>query len=172
MRAEVPKQMNNNSLRQWYIDHNICVACGQRDAFNGRQKCPECLEKAIIQNMKYRSLERERSYYPRRKEKREQRIADGLCPICGKPAAKGQLCLEHFIKRRRKRETEKMEREIRGDPRRIRVENGLCWFCSEQALPEKRVCQKHYDMTMKKFHGKEVSEDHPWKKVETARLKV
>ena len=35
---------NSVPLRQWYIEHKICVSCGQRDAFNGRQKCPECLE--------------------------------------------------------------------------------------------------------------------------------
>lgn len=159
---------NRNSLRQWYIEHHICVSCGQRDAFNGRQKCPECLEKAVLCNMKYRSLERERKYYGRRKEKREARISSGLCPICGRPAVKGQMCLECYVRRRRQREREKTQRAQRGDPRRARVENGLCWFCDSPALAGKKVCQNHYDEILTRFHRGGV--DHPWSKDEAARL--
>lgn len=136
---------NSVPLRQWYIEHKICVSCGQRDAFNGRQKCPECLEKATLNNIKYRSLERERNYYQRRKEKRDARISAGLCPICGKAAVKGQLCLECYMKHQRRHEKEKQQRALRGDPRRERIKNGLCWFCDSPALEGKKVCQKHYD---------------------------
>lgn len=161
---------NNVTLRQWYIDHKICVACGQRDAFEGRQKCPECLEKANNDNAKYRSLERERTYYPRRKEKREIRIASGLCPICGKTATNGQLCQRCYIKRRLRREKEKEERMQRGDPRRKRVENGLCWFCEAPALEGRSVCQLHYTEIIERFRGKRGGENHPWTIAETARI--
>lgn len=161
---------NEVSRRQWYIEHGICVACGQRDAFNGRQKCPECLEKANLSNAKYRSLERERTYYPRRKAKREARIAEGLCIFCGKKATKGQLCLECWLRKQRRREKEKSERRQRGDPRRIRVENGFCWFCENPALDGMRVCENHYRKTMEKFHNQKRSEDHPWNIAEKARL--
>lgn len=164
--------MNRVPLRQWYIEHKICVSCGQRDAFNGRQKCPECLEKATLSNIKYRSLERERGYYPRRKEKREARIAEGLCPNCGKPAVKGQLCFECYIKKQRKHEKEKEARLQREDPRRVRVENGMCWFCEKPVLVGMRVCELHYDKTMERFHGKRGGEDHPWTKDETARIEA
>ena len=158
---------NKNSLRQWYIDHKICVCCRRRNAFNGRQKCPECLEKATLDNIKYRSLEKERIYYQRRKEKRETRKASGLCTVCGRPAIKGQFCLECYVKRRKRHEKEKQQRASRGDPRRERVEKGLCWFCDSPALEGKKVCQKHYDDIQKNFHrgGRE----HPWSKDETAR---
>lgn len=159
---------NKVSLRQWYIEHKICVSCGQRDAFNGRQKCPECLEKATLNNMKYRSLERERSYYQRRKEKRDARISAGLCPICGKAAVKGQLCLECYMKHQRRHEKEKQQRALRGDPRRERIKNGLCWFCDSPALEGKKVCQKHYDDIQARFHNRG-GDEHPWAKDEAVR---
>lgn len=164
--------MNKIPLRQWYIDHKICVSCGQRDAFNGRQKCPECLEKSTLNNIKYRSLERERSYYPRRKAKREERIAAGLCPNCGRSAVKGRLCVECYAKKQQRHEKEKAARSIRGDPRRIRVENGLCWFCETPAIPGLRVCEVHYAKTMEKFHNLRGGERHPWIKDEAARIEA
>ena len=158
---------NKNPLLQGYIDHKICISCRQRDAFNGRQKCPECLEKATIDNMKYRSLERERGYYQRRKEKREARISAGLCPVCGRAAVKGQLCLECYIKRQRRREKEKIYRALSGDPRRERIKKGLCWFCDSPALEGKKVCQKHYDDILARFHRG--GDEHPWRKDEAVR---
>ena len=160
--------MSSVSLRQWYIEHKICVSCGQRDAFNGRQKCPECLEKATLNNIKYRSLERERSYYLRRKEKRDARISAGLCPFCGKAAVKGQLCLECYVRKQRRHEKEKRQRELRGDPRRERVKNGLCWFCDSPALEGKTVCKKHYDDILVRFNRE--GSEHPWAKDEAVRL--
>lgn len=157
--------------REWYAEHGICIVCGQRDALPGRKKCAECTEKATLNNIKYRSLERERSYYPRRKQKREQRIAAGLCPICGKPAKYGQLCYEHYLKKRRKQEAEKAERAARGDPRRIRVTNGRCWFCDNDALPGMKVCQVHYTEIMcRKGFARRGGENHPWTKDETVRI--
>lgn len=161
--------MNQVPLRQWYIEHGICVACGQQDAFPGRQKCPKCLEKATLSNIKYRSLERERTYYPRRKEKRMARIADGLCPQCGRPAKVGQLCLECYAKKCRRREAEKTERAQRGDPRKARVNNGKCYFCEAQALTGKRVCAKHYADILARFHSSARKEGHPWEKDEAIR---
>lgn len=164
--------MNKNPLLQWYIEHGICVCCRQRDAFGGRQKCPECLEKATISNARYRNLDRERRYYPKRKAKREARVSAGLCPLCGKPAVKGQLCLECYVKKQRKHEKEKEARLQRGDPRRMRVENGMCWFCKEPAIVGMRVCESHYNKTMERFHRKKGGEDHPWTRDETARIEA
>ena len=163
---------NNNNLRQWYIEHHICVACGRRDAFEGRQKCPECLEKAANDNAKYRSLERERSYYPRRKAKREERIAAGLCTVCGKPATCGQLCLRCYTKKKWRREKEKQQRLQRGDPRRERIKNGMCWFCEMPAIAGMKVCERHYAEINKRFHGKRGGENHPWTIAETARIEA
>lgn len=156
---------------EWYAAHGICVVCGQRDALPKRKKCAECTEKATLDNIKYRSLERERSYYPRRKQKRKERISAGLCPICGKTAKYGQLCYECYLKRRKRREKEKAERAARGDPRRIRIANGKCWFCDNDALPELKVCQTHYTEIMcRQGFANRRGENHPWAKQETARI--
>ena len=42
--------------REWYAAHGICISCGQRDAFPGRKKFAECLEKSTLNNIKYRSV--------------------------------------------------------------------------------------------------------------------
>lgn len=157
--------------REWYAAHGICISCGQRDAFPGRKKCAECLEKSTLNNIKYRSLERERSYYPRRKQKREERIAAGLCPFCGKPAKYGQLCYECYLKKLKKHEKEKAERAARGDPRLVRIANGKCWFCDNEVLPGKRVCQVHYTELMHRpGFAHRGGKDHPWAKDEMARI--
>lgn len=134
----------NIPLRQWYIEHKICVACGQRDAFDVRQKCPECLKQAAVNNAKYRCLDRERSYYPKCKAKREAQIAAELCPNYEKPAVHGQLCQRHYVKKQWAHEKEKQMRLQRRDPRRERVKNGMCWFCEMPALEGKNVCELHY----------------------------
>ena len=37
----------------WLKAHGICVQCGQKDAFPGYTKCPECIEKAEEASRKY-----------------------------------------------------------------------------------------------------------------------
>lgn len=162
-----------DKLQQWYIDRGICPVCGQREAWPGGQTCPECREKATLNNIKYRNFDRERTYYPRRKEKREGRIADGLCPICGKPATNGQLCLEHYVKKRKRREQEKAERAARGNPCKLRVESGLCYRCNSPAIDGKRLCEKHYRELMERpGFSKRGGKDHPWAKDEIARIEA
>ena len=104
----------------------------------------------------------------RRKEKRDARISAGLCPICGKAAVKGQLCLECYMKHQRRHEKEKQQRALRGDPRRERIKNGLCWFCDSPALEGKKVCQKHYDDIQARFHNRG-GDERPWAKDEAVR---
>nr|DAP39260.1 MAG TPA: dehydrogenase accessory protein [Caudoviricetes sp.] len=163
--------MGQKERRAWYIQHNICPVCGQRKALPNRQTCSICTEKNTLNNIKYRSLERERTYYARRKEKREQRISSGLCPNCGKKAVKGQLCLDCYVKRQKKHEQEKLERELRGDPRRERVKTGKCWLCSANAIPGKKVCENHYNALMQRpgFVCAK-GENHPWTKKESLRI--
>lgn len=138
----------------------------------GRQKCPKCLYKQTINNMKYRSLEYERGRYAKRKEARNARIAQKLCPNCGRPAKHGQLCTECYIKKQRVHQREKEQRIQRGDPRRIRVKNGLCWFCSATAMEGKKICKAHYEALQNRdgFGVNSRGRDHhPWEKDEAAR---
>ena len=163
--------MGQKERRAWYIKHNICPVCGQREALPNRQKCSICTEKSTLNNIKYRNLEQERKYYARRKEKREQRILLGLCPNCGKKAEKGQLCLNCYVKKQKRHEKEKLERELKGDPRRERIKAGKCWFCSANAISGKKVCKKHYSTLMQRpgfVCAKK--ENHPWVKEESIRI--
>jgi hypothetical protein len=164
-------KFKQSARRAWYIRHGICPVCGQNDALPGRQKCAACTEKSTLNNIKYRSLEKERTYYQKKKLKRQERIAAGLCPRCGKPAIKGQLCLDHYVKKQHIHEMEKREREIKGDPRRERVKNGKCWFCNNTALPGKKVCQIHYDvLSNRPGFSARGGESHPWRAEEKNRI--
>lgn len=139
---------------------------------SGRQKCPECMYKQTMNNMKYRSLEYERGRYAKRKEQRSARIAQKLCPNCGRPAKHGQLCTECYIKKQRVHQREKEQRIQRGDPRRIRAENGMCWYCDSPAMDGKKVCEAHYEALKNRtgFGSNSRRRDHhPWEKDETAR---
>lgn len=160
----------HQARKTWYLQHNICVVCGQRDALPNRQKCAICTEKATLSNIKYRSLDRERTYYAKRKAKRQERIANGLCPNCGKIAVKGQLCIDCYAKKQKTHEQEKREREARGDPRRERIKNGKCWFCNNAALPGMKVCKDHYnDLGNRTGFWAKKGDEHPWVKAETLR---
>lgn len=160
-----------DKLQQWYIDHGICPVCGQRDAWPGGQTCPECREKAILNNIKYRSLERERTYYASRKAKWKERVVSGLCPRCGKSATHGEFCFECYVKMRKRHEKEKAERAARGNPHKLRVESGLCYWCDSPAMDGKKVCEKHYRDLMERF-SKRGGTSHPWVKDETARIEA
>lgn len=164
--------MNKDPLLRWYIEHGICIGCRKESAMPGKQKCPECLYKQTIANIKYRSLEYERGRYAKRKEQRSERIAHKLCPNCGKPAKHGQLCSECYIKKQRVHQRGREQRLQRGDPRRIRVENGLCWLCDSPAMEGKKVCEKHFAelMERKGFGDGGRRDNHPWERDETARL--
>ena len=164
--------MNKDPTLRWYIEHGICVGCRKENAMPGRQKCPACLYKQTLANMKSRSLEYERTRYAKRKAQREERIAAGLCPICGKPAKHGQLCTDCYIRKQRVHQAEKNERRVRGDPRRNRMENGLCCFCDSPAMDGKKVCEKHYQILMSRpgFAGRKGGEQHPWAIDESRRI--
>lgn len=163
--------MNKDPLKRWYIAHGICIGCRKENAMQGRQKCPDCLYKQTLQNMKYRSLEKERKRYAKRKKQREQRIASGMCPNCGNPAAHGQLCRDCYIRQKRRREKEKQQRNIE-HPFHTRMNAGLCVWCDTPAMPGRKVCEIHYAALLnREGFGKKRGENHPWAKDETARLK-
>ena len=48
---DIIKETKAITRYQWLKMHGICVACGQKDAFPGYVRCPECLEKAEMASL-------------------------------------------------------------------------------------------------------------------------
>lgn len=100
----------------WLRDHGICPVCAAADIEPGLWGCKLCVKK---------SQERKRQYdpdgskqYEKNKQRREQRMALGLCISCGKPAygyknceacrAKNRdRCRVYLIKRKMREEVDK-----------------------------------------------------------------
>ena len=129
--------------REWLKQHGICVSCGQKSAVANTFQCEDCLYKSQLNNIKYRNLEKERKYYPKRKEKRKERKNKGLCVQCGKKATNGVLCLECYTRRKTKREEAKHENQ-----HRIWKDSGLCYRCGSPLYKHHKLCKECYDKSV------------------------
>ena len=79
--------------------HHFCVSCGKQDAYtlNGKTRCYECSEKRKQSRKLHPEWSKKNN--DRVKKIRYERMVQGLCIDCGKPAEKGKLrCLKHLYK--------------------------------------------------------------------------
>ena len=74
----------NRDRRAWYIEHGICARCCREFAEPGHVHCRKCLQHEIDRRVKTRARDN-----AKHRELRQERIAKGLCPYCGKPATNG-----------------------------------------------------------------------------------
>ena len=144
---------------RYYKEHGICVDCHQEEAAKGRTRCLTCLSIRAEQREKRESklTEEERAEKNRiKREKgkalRDDRKANGLCDVCGKPAYKNHSkCYEHYIyyKRYEKKRREKKNKGY--------AELGLCRICGEPTVGGKKFCKEHleqYREIMKRTQAK------------------
>lgn len=109
--------MDDNKLRyQWLKEHGICIQCGQRDAFPGYVRCPECIEKTNIASARCRDDKDKRLKYNKRGRERgkqlyEERKRKHMCTICGKTLPE---CYKYLtcVRCRKKRAERKKQEEI------------------------------------------------------------
>lgn len=164
------KRTRNNERYEWYKAHGICPVCGQNDPMPGRIRCADCIYKDG--ERKYKFLAKET---PEEKEKRlarqrkkskkryEERKAQGLCVMCGKPAYKGGvLCYECTIKAK-KRDAERWEKI---GITKLPKPEGVCLICDKPVKEGFRYCEEHYQkkcITLAKNREKIDRENHPWK---------
>lgn len=130
---------------QWLKMHGICVACGQKDAFPGYVRCPECIEKAEEASRKCWADDEKRIRYnkhgaERHKELIQERKANGLCPRCGK-VVKGKYvyCDRCREKHNASRRAKNMRRP--GEHFRERIEAGICMYCGGELVPGYKLCE-------------------------------
>ncbi len=111
-----------------------CFNCKYEDCINDYVPVPHKISK-----------EQQEKYNKRGRDLYHQRIENGYCGRCGKPLYLPHshcYCYECYIKMQRKYA---LSREKNAALKEYRRANGLCEFCDEPHLPNKKCCQRHYD---------------------------
>ena len=84
MRSKDEHNAQNRERYRWYKDRGICTTCGRTWVVPGHVRCKQC----EAQIAKYHAASYEKRL-ERQKQRRQERIAAGLCIDCGKPAVPG-----------------------------------------------------------------------------------
>ena len=158
---------------EYYKGLGLCVICKKDNAMIGSVICPECADKqANRDRARWKMLKNSIGYKEYRlrfliyqNELHQRRRNAGICHVCGKhPAEKGHArCYECLIKRHKNRKRLDI-------PRHARPSYGLCYFCGEPALAEKRVCQEHYEIIVLNLKPN-ASPHHYWNKLNSLLFK-
>lgn len=139
----------------------------------GNEKaCPECNAKIANRSEKLREENREEynKYHSIRNQNvYNKRKESGVCTRCGKRKTDPghstcKMCREKFNENRR----------IRKGPhdRSERYEKGICFFCDNPIKQGYKVCEKHYQMNLKKLDNDKCRKaTEEIKKIEHIRIK-
>lgn len=141
----------NRKTYVFYKSHHICTACRIRPARPGRTKCEMCADRDARRMRRRRRKETAAARAERRKrenaarrERRHRYKLESRCPICGKRVKPPNIyCIECRIKRRRYSRKYARKRKKKHDDN-----PALCCRCDAPALPGKRLCKKHYEITL------------------------
>ena len=138
--------------RVFFQDLKICPYCHVERLFGSEKSCPECRAKQAEERAIHRENNRERYNVKMRtyhKALYENRIAQGICPRCGKRKVE-----EGFRRCARCRAVDGEKRRIKGldivKGGENRVKNGQCYWCGEPVKAGYKVCEKHYQMNVDK----------------------
>lgn len=168
LREKGSKKMNCNKSRyQWLKEHGICVQCGQRDAFPGYVRCPECIEKATItyarcrddkdKKAKYNAHERERG-----KQLYEERKIKHLCTRCGKQLAEDYKYFTCDSCRKRRTEKRRTGRDY-GESFRERIKEGVCMYCGDEVVKGYKLCEKHLEIARESVKKAHITASEKWR---------
>lgn len=124
-----------NETRHFLQNIGICPRCQKTKLFGDEKQCPECSAKAYKLVMASRKTEYGRLQYNKNhaewaKKKHNERIEQGICTRCGK----------------------------RKPDRSERYKQGLCYFCDNPTKDGYKVCEKHYEMNVKKANSNKAKE--------------
>lgn len=127
----------------------ICPICRKNLLMGDEKSCPECRAKRsniVVKNrdrLAYNAYNREYS-----KRVIKERKENGICTRCGKRKATiGYVtCAKCRQKYRRPGDYSLGKREIR-------VTNGKCYFCDNDALDGMKVCEKHRQRMVEMSHS-------------------
>ena len=150
---------------RWRKEHHICVKCGKEDAEPHKVLCAECAAKCRANNKRYWGAlddESRQKFAQQKRVLREQLKSMGLCPRCGRKAARGKVhCVECLLKARR---VSKKQHEVR----RVKTNftENTCRYCNEPVVPGKKLCAKHLEIAqhcIQIARSRTPTANHPWR---------
>ena len=149
-RSEKEKEENRKTYL-YYKSHHICTSCHCRPARPGRTKCEICADRD--RRCRKRKKKQETAAQWAARSVRENTVnrarhhrykREGRCPICGKRVKPPNVyCIDCRLRRRRDSRRAAARRKKKHDDNPAR-----CCRCDAPALPGKRLCRKHYEITL------------------------
>lgn len=142
-----------NETRKFLQENvRICPRCKKNRLYGEEKVCLECGAYEYKVTMESRKRKGREHYnklhadWERREHKK--RIENGICTRCGKRKADNgfKTC---GICRAKNREQKRKNRTT--ENRNERYERGVCYFCENPIKEGYKVCEKHYEMNLKKL---------------------
>ena len=136
----------------------MCPKCGKRKLWGDEKQCLECRTKNsenAMQNRKKNGAEHYNEVHREWSRKAyEARKQQGTCTRCGKRPAQSGYCTCGICRSRdaaKRQERERINGRMSPEERReYRALVGLCYFCDNPVKPGYKICEKHYNMNLKK----------------------
>lgn len=166
--------MENHERYYWLKSHGICVQCGQRDAFSGYTKCPECIEKAEQASRKCWNDEEKRIRYnergkKRKSELREYRKSHGLCTSCGRPIEKREYFTCKWCREKRNERRRNQRSRTPGEHFRERIQAGVCIYCCGETETGYKLCPNCLEKTRERLKTSRQKSSKQWRKEITSQ---
>lgn len=148
------RNADNVAMRLCYIKSGVCPICRSEPILGSEKSCPECRAKSSEKRAENRSQNKQKYNENHRnysRSKYQERKENGICTRCGKRKAKAgystcEMC--QFKNREYKR-----IKYGRKPDRTERIEYGICYFCENPIKDGYKVCEKHYEMNVKKLNN-------------------
>lgn len=127
--------------RKFYRENHICTECGKNNVYGNDKICFECRAKKNNRRKPLNDKQKEDAK-KRQRDLHAKRIEQGICTRCGKRKAvpnrkKCQICLTKDMEQQRK------IRERKGNIKKYRRKNNLCYHCGNPIDAEKgQLCKK------------------------------
>lgn len=126
--------------------HHLCTRCKTQDAYTlaGRAVCADCAEKMAEKARERRKTNKR--YLEIAKQRKRERIENGLCPICGKPSdPAGEYKMCAVCRAKYAKQDAKYRDKVKPDRLRRNTDIGVCRKCCKDAvMPGRKVCMTCY----------------------------
>ena len=143
--AEKSRQ-RTKTYKQYYLSMGICPTCRKRKVTPGFKSCVVCRDKKAMKRLAYKAEpEKQKEQSIKRKEIRAERIANGICVVCGKrEAEKGfKTCPDCRKKSKQYRKLYVTKYQL--SDRALWVSQGRCERCGSYDLQEgTKLCKTCY----------------------------
>ena len=149
-----------NETRHFMQSIGICPRCQKVRLYGDEKVCPECNAYSYEHNMQARATEEGRLHYNEvhskwARNEHKRRIEQGICTRCGKKNADYGYKTCGICRAK----TRNYKRIKCGKPNRSeRYMQGLCYFCDNPIKDGYKVCEKHYQMNIKKLDNEKTIE--------------